>query len=50
MSNVTMEIAMFVISMPTRKSPTKTKVPAMKNAQWLPVHFATQVEKSVKKV
>jgi hypothetical protein len=31
-------------------SPSKTKAPAMKNAQWLPVHFATHVEKSVKKV
>ena len=44
MSNVTMEIAMFVISIPTRTSPTRTKAPAMRNAQWLPVHFATQVE------
>jgi hypothetical protein len=45
-----MEIAMFVISIPTRTSPTRTKAPAMRNAQWLPVHFATQVEKWLKKV
>jgi hypothetical protein len=41
---------MFVISIPTRTSPNRTKAPAMRNAQWLPVYFATKVEKSVKKL
>jgi hypothetical protein len=30
--------------------PVTTKRPAMKTAQWLPVHLATQVEKSLKKM
>jgi hypothetical protein len=44
-----MEIAMFVCATPKATRLTTTRSAAIRNAQWLPVHFATSFENAVKK-
>jgi hypothetical protein len=47
--SVRTEIETFVRSRPTTNMLIATRTPAIRNAQWLPVHFATPFEKALKK-